>query len=79
MAVPGVVNYARIKFDQPHVYQVLCHEYCGWVTTAWPLLCEWLMQQPITLPNLRHLRWPRSMPVIACLRKRVPELPFAAC
>jgi len=29
MAVPGVVNYARIKFDQPHVYQVLCHEYCG--------------------------------------------------
>ena len=29
MAVPGVVNYARIKFDQPHVYQLLCHEYCG--------------------------------------------------
>lgn len=29
MAVPGVVNYARVKFDQPHVYQVLCHEYCG--------------------------------------------------
>ncbi len=29
MAVPGVVNYARVKFDQPHDYQVLCHEYCG--------------------------------------------------
>lgn len=29
MAVPGVVNYARIKFDQPGVYQLLCHEYCG--------------------------------------------------
>ena len=29
MAVPGVVNYARIKFDQPHVYQLLCHEFCG--------------------------------------------------
>ena len=29
MAVPGVVNYARIKFDKPRVYQLLCHEYCG--------------------------------------------------
>jgi cytochrome c oxidase subunit 2 len=29
MAVPGVVNYARVKFDQPHVYQAICHEYCG--------------------------------------------------
>ena len=29
MAVPGVVNYARVKFDKPRVYQVLCHEYCG--------------------------------------------------
>jgi cytochrome c oxidase subunit 2 len=29
MAVPGVVNYARIKFDQPRSYQLLCHEYCG--------------------------------------------------
>ena len=29
MAVPGVVNYARVKFDKPHVYQVLCHEFCG--------------------------------------------------
>ena len=29
MAVPGVVNYARVKFDQPHNYQLLCHEYCG--------------------------------------------------
>ncbi len=29
MVVPGVVNYARLKFDQPHNYQLLCHEYCG--------------------------------------------------
>jgi len=29
MAVPGVVNYARVKFDQPRVYQLLCHEFCG--------------------------------------------------
>jgi cytochrome c oxidase subunit II len=29
MAVPGVVNYARVKFDRPHNYQLLCHEYCG--------------------------------------------------
>jgi cytochrome c oxidase subunit II len=29
MAVPGVVNYARLKFDQPRNYQLLCHEYCG--------------------------------------------------
>ena len=29
MAVPGVVNYARVKFDKPHAYQVICHEFCG--------------------------------------------------
>lgn len=29
MAVPGVVNYARVKFEQPRNYQLLCHEYCG--------------------------------------------------
>ena len=29
MAVPGVVNYARVKFDKPRVYQLLCQEYCG--------------------------------------------------
>ena len=29
MAVPGVVNYARVKFDQARSYQLLCHEYCG--------------------------------------------------
>lgn len=29
MAVPGVVNYARVKFDKPQDYQLLCHEYCG--------------------------------------------------
>ena len=29
MAVPGVVNYARVKLDQPRNYQLLCHEFCG--------------------------------------------------
>src|SRR4029078_12105338 len=29
MVVPGVVNYARIKFDKPRDYQLLCHEFCG--------------------------------------------------
>ena len=29
MAVPGVVNYARVRFDKPGTYQLLCHEYCG--------------------------------------------------
>lgn len=29
MAVPGAVNYARVKFDQPNNYQLLCHEFCG--------------------------------------------------
>lgn len=29
MAVPGVVNYARVKLDQVRNYQLLCHEYCG--------------------------------------------------
>jgi cytochrome c oxidase subunit II len=29
MAVPGVVNYARVRFDQPRTYQVICHEFCG--------------------------------------------------
>ena len=29
MAVPGTVNYARVKFDQPGQYSVICHEYCG--------------------------------------------------
>lgn len=29
MAVPGVVNYARVKLDQPRNYLLLCHEFCG--------------------------------------------------
>jgi cytochrome c oxidase subunit 2 len=29
MVVPGVVNYARVHFDRPGVYQLLCHEFCG--------------------------------------------------
>jgi cytochrome c oxidase subunit 2 len=29
MAVPGVVNYARVRFEREGVHQLLCHEYCG--------------------------------------------------
>ena len=29
MAVPGGINKTTIKFDEPGVYQVVCHEYCG--------------------------------------------------
>jgi cytochrome c oxidase subunit 2 len=29
MAVPGAVNYARVRFDEPGEYRVVCHEYCG--------------------------------------------------
>ena len=29
MVVPGVVNYARVKFEEPRTYQLLCHEFCG--------------------------------------------------
>src|SRR4051794_10157488 len=29
MVVPGVVNYARVRFDKPGVHQVICHEFCG--------------------------------------------------
>ncbi len=29
MAVPGAVNYARLKFDTPGEYLVVCNEYCG--------------------------------------------------
>lgn len=29
MAVPGVVNYRRVRFDKPGTYDVICHEYCG--------------------------------------------------
>lgn len=29
MAVPGQVNYARVKFDEPGEYKIVCHEYCG--------------------------------------------------
>ena len=29
MVVPGVVNYARVRFDKPGDYEVLCHEFCG--------------------------------------------------
>ena len=28
-AVPGVVNYARLKLDKPQSLELLCHEYCG--------------------------------------------------
>jgi cytochrome c oxidase subunit 2 len=29
MAVPGTVNYARVRFDKPGDYRIICHEYCG--------------------------------------------------
>ena len=29
MAVPGAVNYARVKFEKPGDYLVVCNEYCG--------------------------------------------------
>ena len=29
MAVPGTINYARVKFDKPGEYHIVCHEYCG--------------------------------------------------
>lgn len=29
MAIPGTVNYTRVKFDKPGTYQIICHEYCG--------------------------------------------------
>ncbi len=29
MVVPGVVNYARVRFDKPGVHQLICHEFCG--------------------------------------------------
>lgn len=29
MAVPGAVNYTRVKFNKPGEYLVVCNEYCG--------------------------------------------------
>lgn len=29
MAVPGSVNVARFRLDEPGVYRIFCHEYCG--------------------------------------------------
>jgi len=29
MAVPGVVNYTRVRLEKPGSYQLLCHEFCG--------------------------------------------------
>lgn len=29
MAVPGSVNAARLRFDEPGTHAVICHEYCG--------------------------------------------------
>ncbi len=29
MAIPGTINYARVKFDEPGEYLIVCHEYCG--------------------------------------------------
>ncbi len=29
MAVPGAINYMKVKFDEPGTYFFACHEYCG--------------------------------------------------
>ncbi len=29
MAVPGTINYLRVKFDEPGEYLFACHEFCG--------------------------------------------------
>ncbi len=29
MAIPGQVNYTRVKFNEPGEYKIVCHEYCG--------------------------------------------------
>lgn len=29
MAVPGAVNYTKLKLDREGSYEVVCHEYCG--------------------------------------------------
>jgi cytochrome c oxidase subunit 2 len=29
MAVPGTVNYARVTFNEPGEYRIVCHEFCG--------------------------------------------------
>ena len=29
MAVPGAVNKTSVTFNEPGVYDVICHEYCG--------------------------------------------------
>ena len=29
MAVPGGINKTTVKFDEPGVYPIVCHEYCG--------------------------------------------------
>lgn len=29
MAVPGTVNHAQVRFDEPGEYRIVCHEFCG--------------------------------------------------
>lgn len=29
MAVPGQVNYTKVRFDKEGEYRIVCHEYCG--------------------------------------------------
>lgn len=29
MAVPGGINKSTVHFDEPGVYSIVCHEYCG--------------------------------------------------
>lgn len=29
MAIPGQVNYTKVRFDKEGEYHIVCHEYCG--------------------------------------------------
>lgn len=29
MAVPGAINKITVKFEEPGIYDMVCHEYCG--------------------------------------------------
>ncbi|MDR0792616.1 MAG: cytochrome c oxidase subunit II [Chitinophagaceae bacterium] len=29
MAIPGALSSATVKFSEPGIYRVVCHEYCG--------------------------------------------------
>ena len=70
MAVPGVVNYSRVKFDRPHDYQLLCHEYCGQVTIAWPPICAWWIWLHSSARRFADLRSTRRDPAYRLLESK---------